>query len=382
MKFGNVVKYGTLISVLLFGMAMVYYVIMRLDMTGRNREVNLFSFIPSDCVGVLESDDINAFLNDCQMCNYSTELDMLRFSGVFHFLLDELNEYATENGHGLSSQMSHLAVSFHQPSGSRDQVVYFRMGVTDEQMLLDVLQEYTSSHFLPREEIYRGRLIRIYPLNADEFLATYAENGAFVMSYQKRLIEKVIDARLDGLTLDENKIFSEVKDRRKGKDLLTFYGHSAAMPFLDVDSECWSEYGFHMNSDVVYLMGETYTDNGLSYVDQAVERICEVETFKAEKLLVSSDKDSTELYVNRAIEAVSGDMPTLFDECVANLSTDVAFTLVTDMQEVVSSPFEFRKYLPSFMLEHAALFHRFNLSVQVSMDEERSSHIWVFTYKD
>ena len=134
MRMKMIVKIGTMISILLFVLAVGYFALVRLDITGRSRDINLFSLVPSDCIGVLESGNVNAFLNECSNLNYSRELEGFQFPGLFSFLINELNDYTSET-HGLSSEMSRLLVSFHRPGTSMDQVVYFRMG-----KLIDVLE--------------------------------------------------------------------------------------------------------------------------------------------------------------------------------------------------------------------------------------------------
>jgi len=378
MRLRSVVMLGTVISVLLFGMAVGFYVFTRLDMTAYNREVNLYSLVPSDCSGVLESDNINAFLDNSQMQNYNHELKSFQFPGLFEFLLGELNEYSSENAHGLSSQMSRMVVSFHSPM---DQVVYFRMGTADEQLLADMLQEYAPGNFLTKEEVYRGKSIYVYPLSNEEFLAAYTEKGVFVVSFQKRLIEKVIDARLDNTSLSNDEVFSKLIGKKKEQNFLTLYAREAPMPFLNMGPDCWSEYNFYMNSDVVYLTGDTFIPADSQYIEEAGERFHEVEIIKEDSLIISSDKDSTALYMEQAMEPDEMKSYALFDECVANLSRDALFSLVTDMQKVVDVPQEFRPYLPPFIINNASLFRSFILSVQLSLNAGRSSHIWVFTYK-
>ena len=258
MRLKTVAKLSVFISVLLFCVAVGFYAIARLDMTERNREVDLYSLVPSDCVGVLESDNISAFLNEIPSLNYGKELDGFQFPGLFEFLLHQLNEYAVQNAHGLSSQMNHLMVSFHAPGSVRDQVLYFRMGGSDQQMLEDMLKEYAPANFLPKEEKYRGKTIWVYPLGQDEFLAAYSGAGFMALSYQKRLIEQVIDAKLDKNSLNVDPVFSQILAKKKSHHFLTLYGRSAAMPFLNSDAPCWCEFEFHLNSDVLYLTGETY----------------------------------------------------------------------------------------------------------------------------
>lgn len=382
MRLKSIVKWGTMVSVLLFVLAVGYYVMMRLDMTERNRDVNLFSFVPAGCAGVLDSNYMDVFLDNRQMFNYSHDLDAFHSTGLLKFLLGKLDEHAMENGHGLSNQMSRLVVSFHHPSDSKNQVVYLQMGTADVQVLTDILQEFTVSYFLPKEEVYRGETIYVYPLSTEDFLAVYIDEGALVVSYQKHLIEKVIDARLDETSLCDDALFMQMLDKKKGKDFLTLYARTPAMLSGTVEPEAWSEFNFHLNSDVMYLTGDTYMADGLSCVDAMMNRIGEMETVREKDLIVSSRKDSTELFMNDAFEANENGVGALFNECVANLAADAPFTLVTDMERVVGDPQRFQDYLPSFVIENATKLRRFILSVQLSVNHGRPSHIWVFTYKD
>ena len=64
MKLKTVVKLCTIISVALFCIAVGFYALMQLDMADRNRDVNLYTFLPEDCPVVFESNNINDFLND------------------------------------------------------------------------------------------------------------------------------------------------------------------------------------------------------------------------------------------------------------------------------------------------------------------------------
>lgn len=382
MRLKTVAKLSVFISVLLFCVAVGFYAIARLDMTERNREVDLYSLVPSDCVGVLESDNISAFLNEIPSLNYGKELDGFQFPGLFEILLHQLNEYAVQNAHGLSSQMNHLMVSFHAPGSVRDQVLYFRMGGSDQQMLEDMLKEYAPANFLPKEEKYRGKTIWVYPLGQDEFLAAYSGAGFMALSYQKRLIEQVIDAKLDKNSLNVDPVFSQILAKKKSHHFLTLYGRSAAMPFLNSDAPCWCEFEFHLNSDVLYLTGETYhsePDDAFSVMKQRIEA---QHLVKEDHLIVSADKDSTWLFMEEAYEANEDGRRTLFNECLANLSREAAFTLLTDMETVIGNPQRYAGYLPSFILDNAFLFRSFILSIQLSMNQERSSHIWVFTYKN
>ncbi|MBQ8443580.1 MAG: DUF3352 domain-containing protein [Bacteroides sp.] len=381
MQLKMIAKIGTIISVLLFCFAVGFYAFMRLEATGRSRDVNLFSLVPSDCVGVLESDRIQGVLNQVPMLNYNQELNEFHFPGLFDFFLSELDVYASDNVHGLSQQLDHFLVSFHEPVSSRNQVIYFRLGNADEQMLSDILQNYASSHFLPKEETYRGKTIFVYPLNHEEFIAAYIADEFFVVSYQKRLIEAVIDAQQDGTSLNDDALFAKIISRKKSSDFLTLYSQIPSMPLLETEQSCWCEYDFHLNSDVVYLTGETFVSDEPVLLETMAETIREIPLVNEPGLFISSDKDSTNYYMNLAYDANEGSNRLLFNECMANLSNEASFTMVVDMKKVVDEPERFQTYLSPFVLENAALFQPFILSAQYSLNGSRPSHMWVFTYK-
>ena len=374
----TMVKFGTIVSVLLFCMAIGFYAFMKLDMANHHRDVNLFTLIPDDCTVVLQSDDISACLDELSDLNYERELERFQFQGLLHLIIGGLNEYASENAHGLNGQMNRLLVSFHAPYTQRDQVVYFHAGMGGESLFVDMLREYMSSDFLPKEEMYRGETIQVYPLNHEEYLSVYANQDALVISYQKSLVEKVIDARLDGKSLDDNEVFSSLLNKRKSH-FLTLYSYDPAMPAMDEEIPVWSEYDFHFNSDVFYLTGDIHP---VVNDEEPLWKVRECPVEKAEGVLVSSDADSTQFYVEEAYVARLSNNQTLFDECMANLSNDASFSLVADMEVYDGHESALSPYLPSFVRKKADLFSPFILSLQYSLVDGKLSHIWTFTYKN
>lgn len=382
MKLKTIIKLGTILSVLLFCLAVGYYAFMQVNVANRNRNVNLFALVPDNCAGVLISENINAFLEECPTLNYSSEFDQFQFTGLFNFILGGMNDYLHQNVHGLTYPMNRMMISFHSPYSPRDQVAYFQMSMADEDALVDLLGEFAPGNFLPKEEEYRGKTIRIYPLGNVDFLALYSGPGFVAISYQKRLIEKVIDAQLDETSLEQDESFQRITAGRKSHDSFTLYTHSAPMPFLHADNTCWSEYDFHINSDVLYLTGDIFVSDSMKCISAAEERIHDLPTIKDDRLFLSADKDSTAFYVEQAAVFTEGEEErTLFDECMANLSQDTSFSMVVDMQKVIDDPKRFQHYLPPFVWKNALLLRSFVLSVQVTKNKEQFSHMWVFTYK-
>ena len=72
----------------------------------------------------------------------------------------------------------------------------------------------------------------------------------------------------------------------------------------------------------------------------------------------------------------------LFNQCVANLSKDAVYTMVVDMERVVENSELFAGCLPSLLLNHATLLRSFIVSAQLSLTQNRPSHVWVLTYKN
>lgn len=380
MKLNTLVKLVTVISVLLFSIAVGYYAFIHLSMADRNRTVNLYSLVPADCSGVLESDDISAYLHELPNLNYGNELECFQFPGLFGFVIDALDGYAAESAHGLSPHLNRLLVSFHEPYDVSDQVVYFQTGGSDETFFSDLFRGYMPGHFLSKEEEYRGETIVVYPLNHEEYLSVYTDAGFMVISFQKKLIEKVIDTRLDETSLDDDISFSRIHNNKK-KHFLTLYTCESTGLMSEFDVTCWNEYDFHMNSDILYLTGETFVSTEEDVESLLSEYMRKIPVLRTEGLFVSADKDSTQYYMEKSYEANESGEFLLFNECIYNLSDEAFFSLVADMQ-AVSNEYEILKsYLPSFIGKNVHLFSPFVLSAQYTWVNNRLSHIWTFTYK-
>lgn len=379
MRLKTVVKLCTIISVALFCIAVGFYALMQLDMADRNRDVNLYTFLPEDCPVVFESDNINEFLNDKSQLSYAFHLDKAVVSGLFDFILNGLNEYATTNAHGLSYQMNRVLVGYDQSCNPLNQIIIFRTGVSDDGILEDMLQEYTSYSFHPKEEFYRGKRIVIYPLGTDEYIAAYAELGFLVISYHKKLLEKAIDAKLEGQSLYDNLAFRKMLEHRKSHTHFSLFAKSSIFPFLNVSDDCWSDFDFHTSSDVLYLTGHTYMPDSCNNQLVLSDFADNFTLAEEDSLFITMEKDSIQNYILRVDEK---DSRSLFEQNIVNLSKDASFTIVADMKLVADTPNAFISYFPAVMLDNIEFFRPFIFSSQYMLKEEGLSHIWIFTYKD
>lgn len=379
MQIRSVIKLGVVLSVVLFCIGIAFYGFARLSMADKENRVDIFEFVPKDCAGILETDNIDNFMHVFSQAAYSSQLDTLHRAGLMNDILSDLSRYSSAAAHGLSYQMNHVVISFHRPHTAMDVVAYFRIGKEGKHQLIEAVKGKHGADFIPKKETYRGKKIEIYPLSSTRYLSVYTTDGLVVVSYQKKLIEQVIDAVKDNNSLREDSVFTSIHHTQPAS-FITIYGRTPSVPFLGKEScHSWSEYDIHLNSEVFYLSGQMKEEQAdcLDRMLQAVHTVPVVS--ESDSLLVVSGRERVDSCISKVIASPSH---TLFDECVSNLSRDASYIMVTDMEKVAASPEQFVSYLPPFLIRHADLFRSFILSIQFTEVNNRLSHIFVFTYKE
>lgn len=379
MQIRSVIKLGVVLSVVLFCIGIAFYGFARLSMADKENRVDIFEFVPKDCAGILETDNIDNFMHVFSQTAYSSQLDTLHRAGLMNDILSDLSRYSSAAAHGLSYQMNHVVISFHRPHTAMDVVAYFRIGKEGKHQLIEAVKGKHGADFVPKKETYRGKKIEIYPLSSTRYLSVYTTDGLVVVSYQKKLIEQVIDAVKDNNSLREDSVFTSIHHPQPAS-FITIYGRTPSVPFLGKEScHSWSEYDIHLNSEVFYLSGQMKEEqvDCLDRMLQAVHTVPVVS--ESDSLLVVSGRERVDSCISKVIASPSH---TLFDECVSNLSRDASYIMVTDMEKVAAAPEQFASYLPPFLIRHADLFRSFILSIQFTEVNNRLSHIFVFTYKE
>lgn len=379
MQIRSVIKLGVVLSVVLFCIGIAFYGFARLSMADKENRVDIFEFVPKDCAGILETDNIDNFMHVFSQAAYSSQLDTLHRAGLMNDILSDLSRYSSAAAHGLSYQMNHVVISFHRPHTAMDVVAYFRIGKEGKHQLIEAVKGKHGADFIPKKETYRGKKIEIYPLSSTKYLSVYTTDGLVVVSYQKKLIEQVIDAVKENNSLREDSVFTSIHHTQPAS-FITIYGRTPSVPFLGKEScHSWSEYDIHLNSEVFYLSGQMKEEQAdcLDRMLQAVHTVPVVS--ESDSLLVVSGRERVDSCISKVIASPSH---TLFDECVSNLSRDASYIMVTDMEKVAAAPEQFASYLPPFLIRHADLFRSFILSIQFTEVNNRLSHIFVFTYKE
>lgn len=379
MKLRTVTKLGVILSVILFGIGIGLYSFAKLSINDQKNDVDFLSFIPGNCIGVFETDNADYFLNEFTQMAYASQLGTLHQTGITGTILDKLNQYAPTNIHGLNGQTNHMLVSFHSPGKPDDAVVYFSMGKEGKDLLIETLRNSSGSQFIPKKEKYRDKTIEIYPVNPTKFIVLYYNNeGLSAISYQKRLIEEVIDAQKDKTSLRQDPIFTAIR-RTKSTNFMTLYGRTAPLPLLTKESNIphWSEFDIHLNSEVFYLSGEMHEPD--SCIASTFTALNNLSSHMEDSLLLVSGTNKVDSCISSTITSPSH---TLFEECISNLSRNASCIMVADMDKVAKSPQEYEPYLPQFILRHPDFFRSFIISLQITKIDNRLSHIFVFTYKN
>ena len=296
MKLRTLVKISITTSVALLCTGFAVFSFFKLSAAENKEEFELYTLVPPSAVGVLETDNMTALIQDIDELTCSKDNHFLYISKIFSCLKSHLYTLLEETPHGLSRQMSKVLLSFHEPDNDRNQVLYCALGSGDYELIGKFIKKYCSSTFPSKMFDYKGEEIRIYPLPGDDFLACYLTSNFLVASYQKMLVEEVIDARLSGQSLLGDSVFSDMRAAKKNNAAATIYTrvHSLDMGKMKDDAQeqtpfgGWVEFDMKLNGDAVYFSGVNHdTDTCLTFMNM-LRRQQSLEGFPGEILPVTT----------------------------------------------------------------------------------------------
>ena len=101
MKLRTVGKLGVILSVILFCIGVGLYSFARLSLAESGKGADLLAVVPSDCIGLLETDNIEFMVNEFPQAAYAGQLDTLQSSGLFSVVGEGMIPYIVENAHDL-----------------------------------------------------------------------------------------------------------------------------------------------------------------------------------------------------------------------------------------------------------------------------------------
>ena len=253
-------------SVILMCTGIAISLYLRMSITEKAEDFNLYTVVPQSSVVILDTDDVVGLIKGVNELNCSKDNNFLYASRLFSHLKDHINTLLEDVPHGLSRQMSRLLISFHEPGNDKDQVVYCRLGAGDHELVEKFIKTYCASDFPSKYFDYRGEEIRIYPVVGDEFLACYFTSEFLAISYQKKLIEEVIDARVYDTSILNDETFLRLRAEKAMNSPATVYfrmqpmnmgKESDGIPSPTILGN-WTEFNMQMNGDAIYFSGVNY----------------------------------------------------------------------------------------------------------------------------
>lgn len=238
-----------LLAILLLCTAMGTFYYMKLELQEKNGKTDLFSLIPEDCQAIIEFNNIHNLFQNLHYTAFSEAYKKSEISDLIHLMDERFNTLAEHKAHGLGGQMNHLLISFHSPGNSADQVIYGHLNNENKSFIDSLLKQNHTAASFQKEINYNGESIFIYPLNNEKFLACYFQKRFYAISFQKRLIEKVIDTyRHRTPCIRNDSVFTLLSTQKKPANSLYLYVRNQPL-------SNWTEFNILIHNDAIYMAG-------------------------------------------------------------------------------------------------------------------------------
>ena len=277
MKLRTIVKIAITSSVVLLCSGFALYSFFRLSAAEGQKDFNLYELVPSTTSAVFVTDDVLEFVAEVDELTCSKNQQYLYVSKLFSYLKQSLYALSEDTPHGLSRQMNQMLISFHEPDNERNQVLYCRLGNGDKELVNRFVRKYISSLYPPKTFVYKGEEIIIYPMADGDFLACYLTSDFMALSFQKKLIENVIDAYKSDKSLADDPTFTGVRAPKKSVAAATIYTRMKGMMG-------WTEFDMKMKDDFIYFSGISHHVDTCSTFINVIRQQESVKGFPGETL--------------------------------------------------------------------------------------------------
>lgn len=292
MKLRLLIRIAVIVSIVLLCTGFGAYSFLRLNAVESRQDFNLFTLVPQDATAVLETDRMADLMDDINGLHCSRDDHFLYVSELFVYLKKYLNTLVGDTPHGLSRQMNKMLISFHEPDNPLNQVLYCSLGSGDYELVESFVRKYCSSTFPSKYFDYNGEEIRIYPMADGRFLAAYFTSDFLAVSFQKRLIEQVIDARRSGQSLMDTQSFRTMYAGKRTNVAATVY---VRMKEVDMGKDTdgirpqtrlgsWAEFDMKFNEDAIYCSGISHGADSTRTFINALRRQKPIKGFSGERL--------------------------------------------------------------------------------------------------
>lgn len=248
MKLPSIVKTAVITSILLLSVGMGAFWYFN-DSDNKKEAFNLYQLVPSTAKVVFDTDNFVEVVQGINGLQCSSDGHFLYISQLFSYLKEHVNTLSGDAPHGLSKELNKMLISFHDPFDKQSQVFYFCLGKDDYDFLQLFIRKYSLDRFPARAFDYKGEEIKIYSMPDDNFLACYSTPDFLAVSYQKKLIEEVIDARREKKSILADSLFLDVYPAESIESPATIYLRADMFP------GSWSKFGMMMNSHAIYFSG-------------------------------------------------------------------------------------------------------------------------------
>lgn len=263
MKLRVLIRIAVIVSIVLLCTGFGAYSFLRMNAVENQQDFNLFTLVPQDATAILETDRMADLMEDINGLYCSKDDHFLYVSDLFVYLKKYLNALVGDTPHGLSKQMNKMLISFHEPDTPLNQVLYCSLGTGDYELVETFVRKYCSSTFLSKYFDYNGEEIRIYPMTDGRFLAAYFTSDFLAVSFQKRLIEQVIDARRSKQSLMDMPSFRTMYAGKRNNVAATVY---VRMKEVDMGKDTdgirsqtrlgsWAEFDMKFSEEAIYCSG-------------------------------------------------------------------------------------------------------------------------------
>lgn len=292
MKLRALMKIAVITSIVLLCTGFGVYSFFRLNAVENSHKFNLYTLVPQDAIAILETDRMADLVEQINNLSCSKDDHFLYISELFVYLKKYLHTLVEKTPHGLSKQMNKMLISFHKPDTPMNQVLYCTLGSGDYELIEAFIQKYCSSTFPLKYFDYKGEEISIYTMVDGSFLAAYFTSDFIAVSFQKRLIEEVIDASLEKKSLAQ---LSSFRTMYKGK-----HDNGPARVYIRMDSlsmgkttdgirpqtslSRWMEFDLKFNENAIYCSGISHEVDSTQMFINALQKQKSLEGFIGENL--------------------------------------------------------------------------------------------------
>ncbi len=267
MKSRSLIQTITVLTVVSLCAGFGIYAFVSLNKVEQRHDFDLYALVPQDAVAVVETDRMAALVDDINSLACSRDGHFLYASDLFVYLKNYLHTLVDNTPHGLSVQMNKMLLSFHDPDTPDNQVLYCALGENDPVLVEAFIGRYSAGRFPPKRFIYRDEEMQIYPLADGKFLSAFFTNEFLVLSFQKRLVEQVIDAWKDRRSLQRMESFSALRAGKQQHLACTVYlrtkevdmgmngSTTVQRPVYKLGG--WVEFDIKLDDAVIYCSGMT-----------------------------------------------------------------------------------------------------------------------------